>query len=204
MTPVLPADFALPLAIRDGRHHRQHVRQILRQQAVLPHRVCTAGTKISASVTATAARRQRDSDAGGHCQLGRRAQATRRFATTQTREQLDDIDPALAASPQQRTLQRLLLLARQARNALWRTAVRPRQRCGPATERMTPGEQFVSDASEAVHVIAGVRIAAIHALDARIRGRGSRRLRANRKPCADRAGGRARSRSRAHALRPSS
>ena len=90
-------------------------------------------------------------------------------------EQVDDVDLALAATPQQRAIERLHLLARQAGDVARPPAVRARQHCGPAAERMLAGEQLVRDAREAVNVVARVRLAAVHALDARISGRAGRR-----------------------------
>src|SRR5690606_19263314 len=94
--------------------------------------------------------------------------------TPQALQELDHIDATLAATPQQRTLQHRLLLTTQPRNALWLATMRSRKRRGSAAEGMATGEQFVSDASEAVDIIARMRIAAVHSLHARIGGRGDR------------------------------
>src|SRR5690606_40298889 len=91
-------------------------------------------------------------------------------------QKVDDIDLSIREIPGEPTLQRMPLPMTQARNARWASPRGTRQERGAPAVRVTTGQQLVGDARETVHIVARIRIEAMHALRARISGRADRHV----------------------------
>src|SRR5690606_16353133 len=106
--------------------------------------------------------------------LGRRSPLNGAWSALERTKQFGDADAPLPASPQQCPLQGLGLFAMQSANGARAAPMRACKQRRATAERMATGQQLISDASETVHVVAGIRLRSVDALGAGVSGRARR------------------------------